>query len=304
MKSQPIALALLAGIFTVVAQEPAPGWDVEIPPLVVVEAPAKPAEEPAPIEFEVLSSNTKKVFVSEAPEMADLPPVEGIIKVTVERVADPGLPDLTQPLPALSPTDPEVIARLQELKKTYRGSELVFLSASVHQAHKDAGEARTLVEIYPNGKVGKKVAAWTNLNLLHLTGHGLYRVNSEDGTYKDYSILMGISPIYGDMRQRMAARVGREVEEPHIPALPALATAGPSFALVEGDVESPAFDTLEQIHDLFRKSGDVLKEQYLAREQARQERKAFLLANPEEPKDVTIRVWRRSANNSQMEGSR
>ena len=115
---------------------------------------------------------------------------------------------------------------------------------------------------------------------------------------------MGISPVYGDVRQRMAARAGREAEEPAIPELPDLAAAGPSFVMVEGNSDSPAFKTLEQIHDLFRKSGGALKDQYLAREQAREERKAFLLTNPEKPKDVTIRVWRRTPTLNAQEESR
>lgn len=43
---------------------------------------------------------------------------------------------------------------------------------------------------------------------------------------------------------------------------------------------------------------------YHAREQARAERKAYLLANPPVPEDVTIRVWRRTPNNANREGSR
>jgi hypothetical protein len=76
MKSHPFALALLAGILPAAGQKPAPSWDVEIPPPVVSESPAKPDEEQAAIDFDVLSSRTKEVHVREAPEMPDLPPVE------------------------------------------------------------------------------------------------------------------------------------------------------------------------------------------------------------------------------------
>jgi hypothetical protein len=239
--------------------------------------------------------------------MPDLPPIEGTIKMTIQRVANPGLTDPPPPLPSLPPDDPAVLARLQELRETYRGTELVFLSASVHLENEGAENARTLLRIYPNGQLGKEVVAWSNVNFLHLTGQGGYRVNYDDGTQQDMGILMGISPMYGQTMRRMAkqaAQAGREYTEPVIPELPDLATAGPDFLIIEGDDESPAMDVLEQLHDLFEGSGEKLREQYFAREKARAERKAFLLANPPKPKDVTVRVWRRTPTQSPLEESR
>ncbi len=317
MRIPPPCLALLSLLSPLMGQdlaaESSPGdgsqlkWDVEIPAPIVRKAPAEPIPEPEPIKFEVLSSKTKEVFVREAPEMSDLPPIEGTIKMTVQRVANPGLTDPPPPLPSLPPDDPAVIARLQELRETYRGTNLVFLSASVHMDNKDAEEARTLLRIYPNGKVGKEVVAWSNLNFLHLTGQGGYRVNYADGTQQNVGILMGISPWYTQTVRRMAeraAQAGREYHEPEIPELPDLATAGPDFLVVEGDDDSPAMDVLEQLHDLFEGSGEKLKDQYVARELARAKRKAFLLANPPKPKDVTVRVWRRTQTLNAQEESR
>jgi hypothetical protein len=306
MRIHPVFLATLSGLLPLVGQgQDVPKWDVEIPPPVVPETPAEPAPSPDPIEFDVLSSRTKDVYVRESSEMPELPPVEGNIKVTVQRVANPGLPDPPPPLPALPPDDPEVIARMEELRETYRGTDLVFLSASVHMETKDAQEARTFLRIYPNGRVGNEVVAWTNLNLLHLCGQGGYRLNLEDGTHQDFGLLMGISPIYVETMRRLAAsKAGREYQEPEIPELPDLATAGPSFVLVEGEIDSPAYATLEQIHDLFLVSGDAIKDRYLALQQAREERKAYLLANPPKPKDVTVRVWRRTRTQTSQDQAR
>lgn len=295
MKSPFIALALLAGILSVTGQEAAqavPAWDVEIPPPVVVETPAAPVEEPEPIEFEVLSSRTKEVYVREAPEMPDLPPVEGMVNVTVRKVVDPGLPALPPPLPALPPDDPAVLERLAEYRETYRGTDLAFVSASVHLESADAENARTLLRIYPNGQAGEEVVAWSNVNFLHLTGHGGYRVNHSDGTYQNIGLLMGISPMYGQTLRSLAEKAGREYEGPEIPDLPDLATSGPAFVAMEGYSDSPAMDVLQQLHQLVRKSGDTLKEQYLAREKARAERKAYLLANPPKPKSLVLHYWR------------
>jgi hypothetical protein len=250
-------------------------WNVEIPAPIIQEAPEEPVKEPEPIKFEVLSSRTKEVYVKEAPEMSDLPPIEGTIKMTIQKVANPGLTDPPPPLPSLPPDDPAVLARLQELRETYRGTELVFLSASVHLENNTAENARTLLRIYPNGQ--------------------------------DMGILMGISPMYGQTMRRMAeraAQAGREYTEPEIPELPDLATSGPQFLIVEGDDESPAMDVLEQLHDLFEGSGEKLRAQYFAREKARAERKAYLLANPPKPKDLTVRVWRRTPTLKAQEESR
>ena len=296
MRIPPLIVATLSGLLPLSAQETVvPKWDVQIPPPIVQDEATReaPAPEPTPIQLDVLTSRTKEVFVREAAEMPDLPPVEGKIKVTVQRVADPGLPDPPPPLPALPPSDPAVIARMEELRETYRGTELVFISSSVYMETKDSPECRTLVRIYPNGQVGSEVVAWSNLNLLHLCGQGGYRLNLEDGTFQDYGLLMGISPVYiENMRRLAAAYAGREYQEPEIPELPELAIAGPSFVLVEGDIDSPAYATLEQIHDLFRLSGNSLRDQYLAREQARQERKAFLLAHPPKPKDRVFSFYK------------
>ena len=315
MRNPPPCLALLGLLSPLTGQglvadsSPGPGtrfkWNVEIPAPIVQVAPTEPAKESEPIKFEVLSSRTKEVYVREAPEMSDLPPIEGTIKMTIQKVANPGLTDPPPPLPSLPPDDPAVLARLQELRETYRGTELVFLSASVYMENVGAENARTLLRIYPNGEVGKEIVAWSNVNFLHLTGPGGYRVNYADGTQQDIGILMGISPMYAQTMRRMAeraAQAGREYHEPEIPKLPDLAEAGPDFLIVEGDDESPAMDVLEQLHDLFEGSGEKLKDQYLAREKAREERKAYLLANPPKPKDLKVRVWRRTpTQNSQKE---
>lgn len=307
MKRPLPVLIFLAGIQLGFSQEAVPKWNVEIPAPIVREVPAVPLQKPEPIEFEVLSSRTKEVFVQEAPEMSDLPPIEGTIKMTIQRVANPGLTDPPPPLPPLPPEDPAVIARLQELRETYQGTDLVFLSASVYMENDEAENARTLLRIYPNGQVGEEVVAWSNVNFLHLAGQGGYRVTHADGTQQDVGILMGISPIYAQTMRRMAehaTEAGREYNEPEIPELPDLATGGPSFVAIEGYVDSPAMDVLEQLHDLFKGSGEKLKDQYFAREKARAERKAFLLANPPKPKDVTVRVWRRTPTLNAQEESR
>jgi hypothetical protein len=121
--------------------------------------------------------------------------------------------------------------------------------------------------------------------------------DAEDGTLYDFGLLMGIGSMDTRRWKEMAEARGIEYKGPEIPEIPEmidLADGGPSFVVVEGDAESPAMDTLEQIHDLYRKEGTRMEEAYHAREKARAERKAYLLANPPKPNDVKIQFWKRN----------
>jgi hypothetical protein len=273
------------------AQEIATKWDVEIPVPITDGTPSAPIPKPEPLDLKILSSRTTRMNVTEAPEMHDLPPITGTINVTVQVVEDPNLPDPPPPLPTLPPDDPAVLARLAELREKYRGTELVFLSATVYDHN------RTFLRIYPNGKVGDEVTAWSNLDFNHFSGFSTYRVkDAEDGTLYDCGLLMGIGGIDTRRWREMAEARGIEYKGPKIPEIPEMpdfAEGGPAFVVVDGDAESPAMDTLEQIHDLYRKEGARMEEAYHAREKARAERKAYLLANPPKPKDVTIQFWKR-----------
>jgi hypothetical protein len=279
---------LLSGLCLIAtAQETAPKWDVEIPQAVTEEAPSKPKPHPDPIDFTVLSWKTTRMEVNSAPELPELPPIQGTINVTVQMVADPNLPEPPPPLPALPPNDPAVIARLKELREKYRGREFRFLSATVYDNY------RTLLRIYPNGEADKMVTAWSNLDFNHFPGFGGYRVKHPDGTSHEVGLLMGIGSMNTSRMKQVAQRANVAFEAPAIPELPDLAIGGPAFELVEGDSSSGAMDTLEQVHDLYRKEGERMEAAYHARVLARAERKAYLLANPPKPEDVVIRFWDR-----------
>ncbi len=271
------------------AQE-ATKWDVALPGRLSDGTPSLPAPKPAPIDFKVLSSRTTRMAVIEAAEMSDLPPITGTINVTVQRVEDPNLPEPPPPLPALPPDDPQVVARLAELRLKYRGTKMVFISASVHD-HK-----RTLLRIYPNGKMDDEVSAWSNLDFNHFCGFSTYRVkDAVDGTFYDYGLLMGIGSMDTALWAALAKKRGFAYQAPEIPQMPDLSDGGPSFVLIEGDAKSAAMDTLEQIHDLYRVESAKMEQTYHARVKARAERKAFLLANPPKPEDIVIRFWERES---------
>jgi hypothetical protein len=296
MKLLSMSLALLGGLMSLLGEEIAAKWDVEISGPITDGTPSAPAPKLEPIDFKVMSSRTKRMDVTEAPEMPDLPPITGTINVTVQIVEDPNLPDPPAPLPALPPDDPAVVARLAELTEKYRGTELVFLSATVYDHN------RTLLRIYPNGRVGDSVTAWSNLDFNHFCGFSIYRVkDAQDGKLHDFGLLMGIGGIDTRRWKEIAEARGIEYKGPEIPEIPKMTdlVAGvPSFVVVEGDVESPAMDTLEQIHDLYRKEGARMVAAYHARVKAHAERKAYLLANPPKPEDIVIKFWERDPSQS------
>lgn len=268
-------------------EQVAPKWEVEIPGPISDGTPAKPAPKPEPIDFKVLTSRTERMQVTEAPEMADLPPIKGAINVTVQMVRDPGLPDPPPPLPPLTPDDPNVIARMKEFRENYRSTELVFLSATVYD------HSRTLLRIYPNGNVDGEISAWSNVDFNHFCGFSTFRVKDSDGTFRDVGLLMGIGNTDTYRTRKRLVEHGHDFAQPEIPELPDLAVSGPSFVVVDGEKNGEAMDTLSQIHDLYRKEGVRMEEAFHAREKAYAERHAYLLANPPVPEDIVIRFWQR-----------
>ncbi len=231
--------------------------------------------------------------VTEAPEMAGLPPVTGNIRVTVQKVEEPDLPDPPPPLPALSPTNPAVIARIAELRESYKGTKMLFLSATVYD------HSRTLLRIYPNGKIEGEIRAWSNMDFNHFSGFSTYRVTDDTGKFHDVGLLMGIGNTIFKRENSKLARHGRDDFWSEIPELPDLSVKGPTYLVVDGQIEGEAMNTLTQIHDLYRKEGTRMESAYLAREKAQQERKAYLLANPPVPEDVKVRFWKRRNNSPQ-----
>ena len=264
-------------------------WEVEIPQPIADGTHSTPTEKPAPINFEIISSRTTVMDVVKAPEMEDLPPITGRINVTVQMVEDPGLAEPLEPLPVLEPQDPAVVARMEELQEKYRGTSLVFLSASVYD-HK-----RTLLRIHTHPGQNGEVTAWSNLNFNHFSGFSTYRVkDGVDGTLHDFGILMGLGNEDTERLAELSTRSDWQYDSPEIPEFHDLAEVGPAFVVTKGEEGSPAMDILEQLHDLYRKEGAKMEAAYHAREKARAERKAYLLENPPKPSDVTVRFWNRN----------
>ncbi|WP_367872870.1 hypothetical protein [Luteolibacter sp. Populi] len=249
-----------------------------------------PAIEPPPQpDFVVESTITRSVFVEKAPEMAGLPSVKGRINVTLNRVEDPRLPNPPPPppLPPLDPDDPVVQARLAEMRENYKRTELVFVSAQVYD------HACSLVRWYPNGQPRSIMSAWSNIDFNHFSGFAACQIKGVDGEIRTYGFLMGTGNCDTTRLEQLAAQRGLDYEPPDIPALPPLAD-GPAFVLAEGDSSNQeAMRIIDDMHELYRVEGLRMAQAYEGRTRAQVERLAFLLANPPQPKDVTIHYWKR-----------
>jgi hypothetical protein len=213
--------------------------------------------------------------------------VKGTITATVQLVKDPGLPD-PPPLPALSPDNPAVIARLEELRESHSGTELVFISATVYD------HLRTFLRCFPGGDGKNEISGWSNLDFNHFSGFSTYQVKAADGEVRQYGLMMGLGN--EDTRQRieLLEKHDRASDPLEIPKLPDLASGGPAFVVTaEDSTNREAMAVIEGMHDLYRVEGERMAAAYHSRTKAHEERKAFLLANPPKPEDVTITFWKR-----------
>ena len=261
-------------------------WEVEIPGPISDGKPAAPSPPPVIPRLSVIESRTLRKDVVEAPPMPGLPPVEGRISVTVSKVVDPGLPPLPKPLPPLSPTDPEVQARMEEFRERNHGFKLNFVSATVYD------HSRTFLRIYPNGTPDGEVTAWTNIDFNHFCGFTSFLVTAPDGTTKDYAMLMGIGNEDTEGMEELFSESDSPYMKPEIPAMRDVAE-GPAFVIVDGkDSGSEALDTLERIHELYAKEGSRMEAAYLSREIEYKKRWDYYRANPPKPKDVVLNYWR------------
>jgi len=73
-----------------------------------------------------------------------------------------------------------------------------------------------------------------------------------------------------------------------------LVASGPAFVITEGDTtDKEAMDLVQGLHDLYRAEGVRMAAAYHARVKADADRRAYLLANPPKPENVTVRFWDR-----------
>lgn len=254
--------------------------------------PVPPAPKRALPPFQAKSTVVRLIDVVEAPPLPGLPPVKGTITQTVHLVEDPGLPDPPPPpppLPAVPVTDPAVLARMAELREKYLDTQLAFVSATVYD------HSRTYLRCYASGEARSEICGWSNLDFNHFSGFGTYQVKGADGKIRQYALLMGIGDADTQQMRASLAKHGIAYDEPEAPELPDLATAGPAFVLTEGNTtDKESVSLIQGMHDLYRVEGARMAAAYEARLIAYEQRKAFLLAHPPKPDNVTVLFWERA----------
>ena len=250
--------------------------------------PGPPAPAPVLPVFKVKSTDIRRDYVIQPPPMPGLPPVRGIVTTTVQVVQDPHIPKPPPPPSAPPVPDQSAMARpaLQRVGGVTRQTASV--SATVYD------HSRTYLRCHPAGEPEKEICCWSNLNFNHFSGFSTYQAEGPDGQITQYSFFMSIG---NENSQRIGDRTttaGRTTQAPESPDLPDLATEGPAFIVTEGNTsDNNAMEVLESLHELYDVEGPRMKAAYHARIKAEADRKAYLLANPPTPKDVTIRIWKR-----------
>lgn len=278
MKQSFLLFALWSVLYPLHAEDPAfPRTEIIGP--IADGSPSPPAAKPTLPNFEVERTIVRRVRVKESPELPGLPPVEGTINVTLQMVKDPQLPEPPPPLPPLPADDPAVRARIAEFQENHQMAEFAFVSATVFN------HSRTFLRFYPAGKAAREFAVWSNIDFNSFSGFSSYQVKDADGAITAYSLIMGVGP----------SGRGREGIPPIAAALPDLASGGPAYVVTEGDTsDAKEMRAIDGMHELYRVEGARMEAAYHARLAAFELRKAFLLAHPPSPKDVTIHFWKRN----------
>ena len=159
---------------------------------------------------------------------------------------------------------------------------MVMLSATVYDHN------RTLLHCnISGGGAAEEITAWSNLDFNHFCGLGGFEVTAANGKVRSYSLMMSI---------------GDENANHEGPAIPAIPDGAPAF-VIQGEHPDPvSLTVIEDLHAYYRTEGHRMAEAAAAREKAYEEKKAYLLANPPKPKDVTVHFWKREESTANTEG--
>ncbi len=254
--------------------------DTSIPGAISDGKPSLPAPPPVLPDFKIKSTVVRELDVVEPPPMSGLPPVTGTIMETVHLVEDPKLPD---PLPP--PAPPDDSGAKVHMEDRSDQPRYLFLSATVYD------HSRTLLRCQTSGNPGKEITAWSNLDFNCFSGFSTFSVKGNGGEIRSYEMMgMGIGNEDTEKRTALLVQHDRENEGPEIPPIP---DGEPAYVIVGDNPDKESVEIVEDLHQLYRNEGQRMKEAYLARIKAEEERRAYLLANPPVPEDRTIHFWER-----------
>lgn len=196
-------------------------------------------------------------------------------------VEDRKLPDPPPPVPVLGTGGNLHLAGPDESE----WSRLVFVSATVYD------HSRTLLRCHPNGNVKKEITVWSNLDFNHFSGFSSFEVKAADGGVRRYDLLlMGIG---NEDTQKRAAFLAEHDIEYDLPEIPPLPDDKPAYVIEDAAPDAGAVQLVEDLHQLYRDEGVRMEAAYHARVKAEAEQRAYYLANPPVPKNVTMNFWER-----------
>lgn len=245
-------------------------------------------ESPPPVhspDLQIESTQFKLLDVVEAPLMPGLPPITGTIALKVHSVAHPGLPEPPARMAAQHTGNdafPELLAAHAVKRQKIRHA---FISATVYD------HSRTRLTCYPSGGRDHAVTVWSNIDFNHFSGIASFEATGADGYPREYFLLMGIGNENTEFRAQMLAERGIQFKPPEIPDIP---DGAPAFVIESNDPHPDSITLIEDLHALYRDEGVRMAEQAAARHAANEARRQHYLANPPQPKDVTIHFWKRN----------
>ena len=275
MKLLAISMAFWSVILPLSAQEN----EAAIPGAIADGTPSPPEPPPVVPDFTVKSTVVRELEVVESPPMSGLPPVTGTIIETVHLVEDPKLPD---PPPPVVAVDSGARVHLGDRPERPR---FVFLSATVYN------HSRTLLRCGTSRLPRKEITVWSNLDFNCFSGFSNFSVTDGEGEIRCYEMLgLGIGNEDTAKRAELLARHGRVYKAPEIPSIP---DGEPGYVIVSENPDPESVEIVADLHQLYRNEGTRMKEAWLARIKAEEDRRAWYLAHPPVPKDVTIHFWQR-----------
>ena len=241
--------------------------------------PPPAAESP---DYEVLGSRTEVETRVEPAPLPGMVPVEKPVAVTVQEVADPGLPDPEPPVSSV--TDPEKAAAFRARMAARPRPVFLSLSAVVYDHECTRLQWRTK---RADGTPGPEYEAWSNIDWELLCGHGRLTHNGVE-----YNLFASLFLYDTAGLRRRAVRLGKPYVPPQIPDLPPDET--PAFVVTRGDsADAAATAAITALHEYFSVHRAELVAALDARKEAQRQHEAELRANPPEPQDVTVRFWQR-----------
>ena len=233
-----------------------------------------PPPQPPKPKFEVAS---KDILQSAAYQ-------QGGRTVTIQKIQPLALPPPPIPVkPVTVELDEETSRRFDEYRKAHPATRFLMLGATVF--HFNDSPPRTLVRYWPPGK-GKSVAFWSSVDFALIAG-GIQ--SFADGAGRNNVMWIG----WGNAKMGTRFDLQKGPNNRYgAPPLPEFASGPATFEDVGDQLTAEEVAPIQAIHDLYNKNYEQLKSAYEGRERSRLEHEAWVAANPQQPKDITLNYWR------------